>query len=156
VTDVRTFPDAVKEFFLLPWYMGKSLLGEKPVAPKTILHSFDGAVRPGEMVLVLGRPGAGCSSFLKTIANQRGSFIKVEGDVQYAGIPAQEFGKRFAGEAAYNMEGEHRSHWSVIMVLTFFRRHSLSYLDCRTNLAIRSVAEVSRTVTSRADSCRSQ
>lgn len=104
--DVRTFPDAVKEFFLLPYYMGASLLGKQPAAPKTILHSFDGAVRPGEMVLVLGRPGAGCSSFLKTIANQRGSFINVDGDVQYAGIPAQEFGKRFAGEAAYNMEGE--------------------------------------------------
>jgi ATP-binding cassette subfamily G (WHITE) protein 2 (SNQ2) len=108
-TDVRTFPDAVKEFFLLPWYMGKSFIGKQPTAPKTILHSFDGAVRPGEMVLVLGRPGAGCSSFLKTIANQRGSFIKTEGDVQYAGIAAQEFGKRFAGEAAYNMEGE-RAH----------------------------------------------
>ncbi|QRW00881.1 ABC-2 type transporter [Ceratobasidium sp. AG-Ba] len=81
---VRTFPDAVKEFFLMPWYMGKALLGKQMAAPKTILHSFNGAVRPGEMVLVLGRPGAGCSSFLKTIANQRGSFIKVEGDVQYA------------------------------------------------------------------------
>ncbi|QRV86840.1 ABC-2 type transporter [Ceratobasidium sp. AG-Ba] len=81
---VRTFPDAVKEFFLMPWFMGKALLGKQLAAPKTILHSFNGAVRPGEMVLVLGRPGAGCSSFLKTIANQRGSFIKVEGDVQYA------------------------------------------------------------------------
>ncbi|KAG9089211.1 hypothetical protein FS749_001533 [Ceratobasidium sp. UAMH 11750] len=111
---VRTFPDAVKEFFLLPWYMGKGLLGKQLAAPKTILHSFDGAVRPGEMVLVLGRPGAGCSSFLKTIANQRGSFINVEGDVQYAGIPAQEFGKRFAGEAAYNMEDD--IHYPILTV----------------------------------------
>ncbi|KAG8718374.1 hypothetical protein FRC09_012757 [Ceratobasidium sp. 395] len=98
---VRTFPDAVKEFFLLPWYMGSALIGKQLAAPKTILHSFDGAVRPGEMVLVLGRPGAGCSSFLKTIANQRGSFISVEGDVQYAGISAQEFGKRFADDIHY-------------------------------------------------------
>ncbi|KAG9126672.1 hypothetical protein FRC07_002462, partial [Ceratobasidium sp. 392] len=114
---VRTFPDAVKEFFLLPWYLGSSLLGKQLAAPKTILHSFDGAVRPGEMVLVLGRPGAGCSSFLKTIANQRGSFIRVEGDVQYAGIPAQEFGKRFAGEAAYNMEGESNDiHYPILTV----------------------------------------
>lgn len=90
----------------MPLFIGMSLIGKQPAAPKTILHSFDGAVRPGEMVLVLGRPGAGCSSFLKTIANQRGSFINVEGDVRYAGIPAQEFGKRFAGEAAYNMEGK--------------------------------------------------
>ncbi|KAG9127447.1 hypothetical protein FRC07_013764 [Ceratobasidium sp. 392] len=81
---VRTFPDAVKEFFLMPLIIAKSLFGPPFSAPKTILHSFDGAVRPGEMVLVLGRPGAGCSSFLKTIANQRGSFMSVEGDVQYA------------------------------------------------------------------------
>ncbi|KAG8704963.1 hypothetical protein FRC08_001922 [Ceratobasidium sp. 394] len=111
---VRTFPDAVKEFFLLPLFTAAALLGKQPVAPKTILHSFDGAVRPGEMVLVLGRPGAGCSSFLKTIANQRGSFISVEGDVQYAGISAQEFAKRFAGEAAYNMEDD--IHYPILTV----------------------------------------
>ncbi|QRV86887.1 ABC transporter G family member 11 [Ceratobasidium sp. AG-Ba] len=111
---VRTFPDAVKEFFLMPVIIGMSLLGKQFSAPKTILHSFDGAVRPGEMVLVLGRPGAGCSSFLKTIANQRGSFMNVEGDVQYAGIPAQEFGKRFAGEAAYNMEDD--IHYPILTV----------------------------------------
>jgi ATP-binding cassette subfamily G (WHITE) protein 2 (SNQ2) len=104
-TDVRTFPDAIKEFLLSPYYLGKQLFGSQLVAPKTILHSFDGAVRPGEMVLVLGRPGAGCSTFLKAIANQRGSFISVDGDVKYAGIPAAEFGKQFSGEAVYNMEG---------------------------------------------------
>ncbi|KAJ1310587.1 hypothetical protein OPQ81_007316 [Rhizoctonia solani] len=111
---VRTFPDAVKEFLLSPLFIAASLLGKKPSAPKTILHSFNGAVRPGEMVLVLGRPGAGCSSFLKTIANQRGSFLEVAGDVQYAGIGAQEFGKRFAGEAAYNMEDD--IHYPILTV----------------------------------------
>ncbi|KDN40294.1 hypothetical protein RSAG8_08204, partial [Rhizoctonia solani AG-8 WAC10335] len=111
---VRTFPDAVKEFILSPLFIALSLLGKKPSAPKTILHSFNGAVRPGEMVLVLGRPGAGCSSFLKTIANQRGSFLEVAGDVQYAGIGAQEFGKRFAGEAAYNMEDD--IHYPILTV----------------------------------------
>ncbi|KAG8747761.1 hypothetical protein FRC11_012255, partial [Ceratobasidium sp. 423] len=111
---VRTFPDAVKEFFLSPLFIAAPLMGKKPSAPKTILHSFNGAVRPGEMVLVLGRPGAGCSSFLKTIANQRGSFLGVTGDVQYAGIGAQEFGKRFAGEAAYNMEDD--IHYPILTV----------------------------------------
>ncbi|CAE6460847.1 unnamed protein product [Rhizoctonia solani] len=114
---VRTFPDAIKEFILSPLFIAASLLGKKPSAPKTILHSFNGAVRPGEMVLVLGRPGAGCSSFLKTIANQRGSFLEVTGDVQYTGIGAQEFGKRFAGEAAYNMEGQwHDIHYPILTV----------------------------------------
>ncbi|QRW26814.1 ABC transporter G family member 11 [Rhizoctonia solani] len=115
---VRTFPDAVKEFLLSPLYIAASLLGKKPSAPKTILHSFNGTVRPGEMVLVLGRPGSGCSSFLKTIANQRGSFLEVTGDVRYAGIGAQEFGKQFAGETVYNMEGkwDYDIHYPILTV----------------------------------------
>ena len=36
-----------------------------------ILKNFRGVAKPGEMVLVLGRPGSGCTSFLKVIANQR-------------------------------------------------------------------------------------
>ncbi|KAJ5287464.1 CDR ABC transporter [Penicillium angulare] len=38
---------------------------------RAILDGFTGCVRPGEMLLVLGRPGSGCSSFLKVIGNQR-------------------------------------------------------------------------------------
>jgi len=33
-----------------------------------ILHQLEGLVDAGEMCLVLGRPGSGCSTFLKTIA----------------------------------------------------------------------------------------
>ena len=35
-----------------------------------ILRSFDGLVRKGEMLVVLGPPGAGCSTFLKTMAGE--------------------------------------------------------------------------------------
>ncbi|CAE6434781.1 unnamed protein product, partial [Rhizoctonia solani] len=118
---VRTFPDAVNDFFLSPFRIAKSLLGKNPSTPKTILHSFNGTVRPGEMVLVLGRPGSGCSSFLKTIANQRGSFLEVTGDVRYAGIGAHEFGKRFAGEAVYNMEGKYDIHYPILTVAQTLR-----------------------------------
>jgi len=30
--------------------------------PKNLLHEFDGCLKPGEMCLVLGRPGSGCVS----------------------------------------------------------------------------------------------
>jgi len=36
-----------------------------------ILKNFRGVAKPGEMVLVLGKPGSGCTTFLKVIANQR-------------------------------------------------------------------------------------
>jgi len=57
------------------------------------------------MCLVLGCPGAGCSTFLKTIANQRDEYADVRGDVRYAGIDATEIAKYYKGEVAYNQEG---------------------------------------------------
>jgi ABC-type multidrug transport system ATPase subunit len=56
------------------------------------------------MCLVLGCPGAGCSTFLKTIANERDG-LKVFGEVLYAGIDAREMAKHYKGEVVYNMEG---------------------------------------------------
>ena len=38
---------------------------------KTIVDSSFGCVKPGEMLLVLGRPGSGCTSLLKMLANRR-------------------------------------------------------------------------------------
>lgn len=35
-----------------------------------ILRNFDGIVKKGEMLVVLGPPGSGCSTFLKTIAGE--------------------------------------------------------------------------------------
>ena len=46
---------------------GKKAFGKPPV--RYILHGFDGCVRPGEMPLILSRPGSGCSTFLKVLAN---------------------------------------------------------------------------------------
>lgn len=38
---------------------------------KTILDGSSGCVKPGEMLLVLGRPGSGCTTLLKLLANKR-------------------------------------------------------------------------------------
>ncbi|KAG1780748.1 hypothetical protein EV702DRAFT_1194229 [Suillus placidus] len=47
---------------------------------RDILSGFEGVGIPGQMILVLGRPGSGCSAFLKTLANQRGEYHAVEED----------------------------------------------------------------------------
>jgi ATP-binding cassette, subfamily G (WHITE), member 2, SNQ2 len=57
------------------------------------------------MCLVLGTPGSGCNTFLKVIANKREGFYHIGGDVQYAGIDAQEMAKTYKGELVYNAEG---------------------------------------------------
>lgn len=58
------------------------------------------------MVLVLGRPGSGCTTFLKVISNQRSGYTKVDGEVLYGKFSADTFAKRYRGEAVYNEEDD--------------------------------------------------
>jgi ABC-type multidrug transport system ATPase subunit len=51
-----------------------------------ILKDFNGLVRKGEMLLVLGRPGSGCSTLLKTlIADTHGLSIDDASVLKYQG-----------------------------------------------------------------------
>lgn len=72
---------------------------------RTILTDFNGLVRD-EMLLVLGQPGSGCSTFLRALANQRDGFAAVEGTVDYAGFSAAKIHKSFRGEVVYNEEDD--------------------------------------------------
>jgi ABC-type multidrug transport system ATPase subunit len=62
------------------------------------------------MILVLGCPGSGCTAFLKAIANERGEYSSVSGDVLYAGIDAVEMRKTYKGEVVYNQDGTQAHH----------------------------------------------
>lgn len=57
---------------------------------KKILDQSHGCVKPGEMLLVLGRPGSGCTTLLKMLANHRHGYASVTGDVWYGSMPASE------------------------------------------------------------------
>lgn len=102
--NIRNFSNAVIEQFLMPALTVMGLFGYNPFAPKpkTILHKNSGVLKPGEMCLVLGRPGSGCSTFLKSISNQRESFLEVDGNVEYAGLGWKEMHKLYAGEVSMN------------------------------------------------------
>jgi ABC-type multidrug transport system ATPase subunit len=50
------------------------------------------------MLLVLGRPGSGCSTFLKTIGNQRSGYKSVVGDIHYGGTDADTMGDKYRSE----------------------------------------------------------
>jgi ATP-binding cassette subfamily G (WHITE) protein 2 (SNQ2) len=65
---------------------------------RTILDDFTGCVRPGEMLLVLGRPGSGCSTFLKVIGNQRYGYESIDGDVEYGGTDSATMAKSYRSE----------------------------------------------------------
>ncbi|KAF8557465.1 pleiotropic drug resistance ABC transporter [Imleria badia] len=73
---------------------------------RNIVSDFEGVVLPGEMLLVLGRPGAGCSTFLKTLANHRGDSYDVQGDVFYDSFSSVEIEKRYRGDVIYCPEDD--------------------------------------------------
>lgn len=103
---------------------GRRTVGKPPI--KTILNDFSGVIRPGEMCLVLGRPGSGCSTFLKVIGNQRYGYESVEGDVLYGGTDAKTMLKKYRGEVLYNPEDDvHYATLSVKATLRFA-------LNCKT------------------------
>lgn len=125
-TFVPTLPQAVMGTFgpdlyhLITRFFPKvAVFGKRPPT-RDLIHDFTGAVRDGEMMLVLGRPGSGCSTFLKAIANDRGSFAAVTGDVSYGGISADEQAKSFRGEVNYNPEDDqHLPNLTVWQTLKF-------------------------------------
>lgn len=101
---VKTFPYAFVSFFNV-YETAKNLLGlGKKGREFDILKGFKGVVKPGEMVLVLGRPGSGCTTFLKVISNQRYGYTNIGGEVLYGPFGADMFGKQYRGEAVYNGE----------------------------------------------------
>ncbi|KAM3086929.1 ATP-binding cassette transporter snq2 [Clarireedia jacksonii] len=103
---VQTFPDAFVSFFNVIETASMILGLGKKGREVDILKDFHGVVQPGEMVLVLGRPGSGCTTFLKTITNQRFGYTSVDGEVLYGPFTAKEFGKKYRGEAVYNQEDD--------------------------------------------------
>ncbi|KAF7337580.1 Pleiotropic drug resistance ABC transporter protein [Mycena sanguinolenta] len=102
---VGTFGGACLDFFLtIPLYIWSQifapLLSETEAPTRTILHKQSGMLKSGEMCLVLGCPGSGCTTFLKAIANDRNTF--------------------FGGEVVFNQEDDiHIATLTVAQTLAF-------------------------------------
>ena len=63
-----------------------TLLGISQDRKVDILKGCDGVVESGEMLLVLGRPGSGCTTFLRTVAGEtRGLSINSGSTLNYRG-----------------------------------------------------------------------
>ncbi|KAL1602372.1 Multidrug resistance protein [Paraconiothyrium brasiliense] len=94
-----------------------------------ILHSIDGVVGEREMLLVLGRPGSGCTTLLRTIAgdvhglsvedesalNYRGRSLFSNNavqsiDLRMPGIPSQVIRSELQGDCIYTAETDVHFH----------------------------------------------
>jgi ATP-binding cassette subfamily G (WHITE) protein 2 (SNQ2) len=90
---------------------------------RDIINGFEGVVKPGEMLrellctivaynslfnfsVILGRPGSGCSTFLKALSNKRDEFRWVHGEVHYDALLPEEVTKHFRGDVTYCAEDD--------------------------------------------------
>jgi len=89
-----------------------------------ILRDFEGLVRSGEMLVVLGRPGSGCSTLLKTMSGEtHGFYIDEKSYINYQGIPMETMHKDFRGECMYQAEVDvHFPQLTVGQTLNFAAR----------------------------------
>jgi ATP-binding cassette subfamily G (WHITE) protein 2 (PDR) len=77
---ISNFPSASFKVFAA-W------ISSKPGLRIDILEALDGIVSSGEMLLVLGRPGSGCTTLLKTLTGQRHDlYVDENSSLNYQGI----------------------------------------------------------------------
>lgn len=68
---------------------------------RVLLHGFAGSLNGGEMLAVLGKPGSGCTTFLKALTNMRDEYKSISGNISYGGIPASRSSANELGQLTY-------------------------------------------------------
>ncbi|KAJ1915894.1 ATP-binding cassette transporter snq2 [Mycoemilia scoparia] len=123
ITPFYHFLRTIRDIFLLVVNSFLVVFGFSPVFQgkgKCILHDISGFCSEGEMLLVLGKPGSGCSTLLRVLGNDRRTYSRIDGDVSYGGIGPKEMHKNFRGEVAYNQEEDlHYPELTVRTTLSF-------------------------------------
>ncbi|EMD67087.1 hypothetical protein COCSADRAFT_83327 [Bipolaris sorokiniana ND90Pr] len=96
----------IQENFLSQFNIWQRIVeSRQPSSMKTILENSHGCVKPGEMLLVLGRPGAGCTTLLNLLANKRSAYAEIQGDVRFGNLSSEEASK-YRGQIVINTEQE--------------------------------------------------
>lgn len=118
--------------------LARRVAGVQQSQQVAILQDFEGVLDAGELLLVLGPPGSGCSTLLKTIAGETaGLLVSDETEWNYrgkysdhihlcnssltcAGIDDKHIRNRFRGDVLYNGEIDtHLPHLTVSETLRF-------------------------------------
>ncbi|KGO66421.1 CDR ABC transporter [Penicillium italicum] len=98
------FQDTVTSTLTAPFRLPQ-IIRESHSPQRRILKDFNGLLKSGELLIVLGRPGAGCSTLLKSMTGElQGLNMDKESVLHYNGIPQPRMMKEFKGELVYNQE----------------------------------------------------
>lgn len=113
--------DVANVWLALPSMARRLFSGKADQHRIDILRDFDGIIKPGEMCVVLGPPGSGCSTFLKTIAGvTSGIYVNKTSYLNYNGIAAEELHSAHRGDIIYTAEVDvHFPKLTVGETLTF-------------------------------------
>lgn len=121
IDQLYAFLPTVSDVVQLPLtiYRGIRSLSVKP--QRDILREMNGYARSGEMVLVLGRPGSGCSTFLKALSGTDvNMYTGITGNIEYDGLPRESMLKHFKQDLIYCPELDiHLPHLTVEQTLDF-------------------------------------
>ncbi|KEF60199.1 ATPase [Exophiala aquamarina CBS 119918] len=91
--------------FNIPTKIAEGRRAKSTDTRKTIIQDAHGCMKPGEMLLVLGRPGAGCTTLLNMLANRRFGYAEVTGDVHWGSMDNNEV-LQYRGQVVMNTEEE--------------------------------------------------
>ncbi|WWC85443.1 uncharacterized protein L201_000306 [Kwoniella dendrophila CBS 6074] len=69
-----------------------------------LLKDFNGVVKPGEMMLVVGRPGSGCTTFLKALAGLHNGYAGIDGKIYYGDMSSDKEIKPYRADVIFNSE----------------------------------------------------
>ncbi|KAK6197339.1 ABC-2 type transporter-domain-containing protein [Scheffersomyces amazonensis] len=111
----------IADIFKGPFRLVQKIFTNHKTSTHKIIQNINGLAKSGEMVLVLGRPGSGCSTFLKSLSGiDFDLYTGIEGDIRYDGISQKDMLKHFRSDIIYNPELDvHFPHLSVEQTLKF-------------------------------------
>ncbi|KDN44707.1 hypothetical protein K437DRAFT_286057 [Tilletiaria anomala UBC 951] len=109
-------------------------------APTPILQGHMGILRPSEMLLVLGRPGSGCSTTLRALTSNLASNLSRTGSLTYGGFDQEEVARKMRGEVIFiDEEDTHFPTLTVAQTLRFALRTKVPHKKSRVDGESRSV-----------------
>nr|B6RAL1.1 RecName: Full=ABC transporter patM; AltName: Full=Patulin biosynthesis cluster protein M [Penicillium expansum]ABN48540.1 ABC transporter [Penicillium expansum]AIG62140.1 ABC transporter [Penicillium expansum] len=86
---------------------------------RPILSGFSGTINPGEMLLVLGKPGSGCTTFLKTLSGLWDEYKEIQGELTLGGHPLLDVMKQRPQDILFCAESD--DHFPTLTVAETLR-----------------------------------
>lgn len=115
------YQSTMASLFTAPLRLNEYFHSSRKSTEKHILRNFNGLIKSGELLIVLGRPGSGCSTFLKSLCGElHGLNLREGSQIQFNGIPMEKMLREYKGEVLYNQEvDKHFPHLTVGQTLEF-------------------------------------